>query len=119
MTYLQVINSFIYYDECLMINFLKLLKAINNILIFFSVDFNNKLVSLHVIPKVWIEGQKGTTRCCFGVYSEPKFKGDFQHFRWNPLNDGKYESASDMGELFRAATSIQLLDESCTEAYDA
>ena len=80
----------------------------------FAVGFDNKLVSLQVSG-----GLNGTTSCCFGVYSEPDFKGDFLHFRFNPLNDGKYESASDMGQLFRAATSIQLLDESCTEPYDS
>jgi len=79
-----------------------------------TVGFDNKLVSLQVSG-----GLNGTTSCCFGVYSEPDFKGDFLHFRFNPLNDGKYESASDMGQLFRAATSIQLLDESCTEPYDS
>merc|ERR1712136_364251 len=79
-----------------------------------TVGFDNKLVSLQVSG-----GLNGTTSCCFGVYSEPDFKEDFLHFRFNPSNDGKYESASDMGQLFRAATSIQLLDESCTEPYDS
>merc|ERR1712038_1531652 len=79
-----------------------------------KVGFNNKLVSLYVNG-----GLNGTTNCCFGVYSEPEFKGYSLHFRFSPYNDGKYESASDMGQLFRAATSIQLLDESCTEPYDS
>ena len=80
----------------------------------FAAGFDNKLVSLQVGG-----GLNGTTNCCFGVYSEPEFRGDFLHFRFNPYNDGKYESASDMGKLFRAATSIQLLDETCTEPYDS
>jgi len=79
-----------------------------------KAGFDNKLVSLQVSG-----GLNGTTNCCFGVYSEPEFRGDFLHFRFNPYNDGKYESASDMGKLFRAATSIQLLDETCTEPYNS
>merc|ERR1712018_569223 len=79
-----------------------------------KVGFDNKLVSLQVGG-----GLNGTTSCCFGVFSEPEFKGDTQYFQFNSYNDGKYESASDMGQLFRAATSIQLLDESCTVPYDS
>merc|ERR1719322_873807 len=79
-----------------------------------KVGFNNKLVSLYVSG-----GLNDTTSCCWGVYSEPYHIGEFLHFRFNPLNKGKYESASDMGKLFRAASSIQLLDENCSEPYDS
>merc|ERR1712223_2187272 len=79
-----------------------------------KVGFNNKLVSLYVSG-----GLNDTTSCCWGIYSEPNYTGEFLHFRFNPLNKGKYESASDMGKLFRAASSIQLLDENCSEPYDS
>merc|ERR1719336_2675201 len=83
-----------------------------------KVGFDNKLVSLQVGG-----GLNGTTGCCFGVYSEPEFKGDTRYFQFNSwesgINDGKYESASDMGQLFRAASSIRLLDESCMDPYDS
>merc|ERR1712038_1445078 len=79
-----------------------------------KVGFNNKLVSLYVSG-----GLNDRTSCCWGVYSEPNYTGEFLRFRFNPLNKGKYESASDMGKLFRAASSIQLLDENCREPYDS
>merc|ERR1719336_194721 len=79
-----------------------------------KVGFDNKLVSLQVGG-----GLNGTTSCCFGVYSEPEFKGDTRYFQIYGINDGKYESASDMGQLFRAASSIRLLDESCMDPYDS
>merc|ERR1712018_1126296 len=79
-----------------------------------TVGFNTKLVSLYVSG-----GLNDTTNCCWGVYSERNYTGEFLHFRFNPLNKGNYESASDMGKLFRAASSIQLLDENCSEPYDS
>lgn len=77
-----------------------------------EVKFDNKQTSLVVGG-----GANGTTRCCWGVYSEPNFNGRFLHFRFSPYSKGKYESAQDMGKLFRAASSIQLLNEDCDEPY--
>ena len=51
------------------------------------------------------------------MYSEPDFNGDFLHFRFAPYGKGTYKSAQDMGKLFRAASSIQLLNEDCNEPY--
>merc|ERR1712038_945384 len=79
-----------------------------------KAGFDNKLVSLYVSG-----GLNDTTSCCWGVYSEPNYAGELLHFRFNPLDKGKYESASDMGKLFRSASSIQLLDENCSEPYDS
>merc|ERR1712038_415564 len=79
-----------------------------------QVNFNNKQTSLRVGG-----GANGTTRCCWGLYSEPNFNGDFKHFRFAPHFQGKYDSAQEMGKLFRAASSIQLLNEDCNEPYDS
>ena len=92
-------------------NFYFLIISCNSFLKFI-VDFDNKQTSLQVGG-----GLNGTTRCCWGVYSEPDFKGDFLHFRFAPYGKGLYKSAQDMGKLFRAASSIQLLNENCNEPY--
>ena len=71
----------------------------------FAVGFDNKLTSLKVGG-----GAVGDTLCCFRLYSKPNFEGEDLHFRYSKRLDGKYESAEGMGALFRAASSIQLLD---------
>ena len=78
----------------------------------FAVGFDNKQTSLRVGG-----GANDTTRCCWGLYSEPDFAGNFLHFRFSPHFKGLYNSAQDMGELFRDASSVQLLDENCRKPY--
>jgi len=53
--------------------------------------FNNKLVSLEV-----------TSGCCWLIFSEPNFEGETKLFP-----EGKYQSVSSVGNLFRAASSVR------------
>merc|ERR1719495_194613 len=53
--------------------------------------FNNKLVSLEV-----------TSGCCWLIFSEPNFEGEAKLFP-----EGKYQSVSSVGNLFRAASSVK------------
>ena len=78
----------------------------------FLVGFDNKQTSIKVDG-----GTNGTTLCCWGVYSEPEFKGEFLHFRYSVSSKGTYNSAQDMGKLFRDASSVQLLNENCSDPY--
>ena len=82
------------------------------ILIFFVVGFDNEQVSIQVNG-----GAKGTTLCCWGVYSETAFQGEVLYVRYDAHNKGIYNSAQDMGKLFKDATSIQLLDKNCGVPY--
>ena len=82
------------------------------ILIFFVVGFDNEQVSIQVNG-----GANGTTLCCWGVYSETEFQGEVLKFRYDAYNKGTYNSAQDMGKLFKDATSIQLLDKNCSVPY--
>ena len=82
------------------------------ILIFFVVGFDNEQVSIQVNG-----GGNGTTLCCWGVYSDTEFQGDVLHVRYDAYNKGIYNSAQDMGKLFKDATSIQLLDKNCSVPY--
>ena len=82
------------------------------ILIFFVVGFDNEQVSIQVNG-----GGNGTTLCCWGVYSDTEFQGDVLNVRYDAYNKGIYNSAQDMGKLFKDATSIQLLDKKCSVPY--
>ena len=53
--------------------------------------FNNKLVSLEV-----------SSGCCWLIFSEPNFEGETKLFP-----EGKYQSVSSVGNLFRAASSVR------------
>merc|ERR1711953_397044 len=53
--------------------------------------FNNKLVSLEVF-----------SGCCWLIFSEPNFEGETKLFP-----EGKYQSVSSVGNLFRAASSVR------------
>merc|ERR1711962_1757311 len=53
--------------------------------------FNNKLVSLEV-----------SSGCCWLIFSEPNFEGEVKLFP-----EGKYQSVSSVGNLFRAASSVR------------
>merc|ERR1711963_19456 len=53
--------------------------------------FNNKLVSLEV-----------SSGCCWLIFSEPNFGGETKLFP-----EGKYQSVSSVGNLFRAASSVR------------
>ena len=53
--------------------------------------FNNKLVSLEV-----------SSGCCWLIFSEPNFEGEAKLFP-----EGKYQSVSSVGNLFRAASSVK------------
>ena len=54
-------------------------------------DFDNKLVSLEV-----------SSGCCWLIFSEPNFEGETKLFP-----EGKYQSVSSVGNLFRAASSVK------------
>ena len=54
-------------------------------------SFDNKLVSLEV-----------TSGCCWLIFSEPNFGGEVKRFP-----EGKYQSVSSVGNLFRAASSVR------------
>ena len=82
------------------------------ILIFFVVGFDNEQVSIQVNG-----GGNGTTLCCWGVYSETAFQGEVLYVRYDAHNKGIYNSAQDMGKLFKDAISIQLLDKNCGVPY--
>merc|ERR1712223_348891 len=53
--------------------------------------FDNKLVSLEV-----------SSGCCWLIFSEPNFEGETKLFP-----EGKYQSVSSVGNLFRAASSVR------------
>merc|ERR1712004_133737 len=53
--------------------------------------FDNKLVSLEV-----------SSGCCWLIFSEPNFEGEAKLFP-----EGKYQSVSSVGNLFRAASSVK------------
>merc|ERR1711953_151200 len=53
--------------------------------------FDNKLVSLEV-----------SSGCCWLIFSEPNFEGETKLFP-----EGKYQSVSSVGNLFRAASSVK------------
>jgi len=53
--------------------------------------FDNKLVSLEV-----------SSGCCWLIFSEPNFGGETKLFP-----EGKYQSVSSVGNLFRAASSVR------------
>ena len=101
------------YDTICCINKYYILNSLLSIiLIFFVVGFDNEQVSIQVNG-----GGNGTTLCCWGAYSETEFQGEVLNVRYDAYNKGIYNSAQDMGKLFKDATSIQLLDKNCSVPY--
>jgi hypothetical protein len=61
-----------------------------------SLGFDNTVVSINV------------SACCWTLYSEKMYRGDHQTFQ-----PGQYKSVSDLGQLFRAASSVKQTSCSC------